>query len=262
MEPKIEIGVLQNENNPEVIVRTGTASELKPPNKIVIIGDIASVKSFIDKRKLVKSEAASAEPGTTLEMCKVDKYSCNLQMIHTDLAIITTDKKAKTIKLEVDPQDAFGVTVTGILEDSEEIKQFCINQNKMFNREELVKLLRFARMQFSNVDVHDTVLKAYQKFNVQAHVQLQQENDTRGNRTNNLQKTVETNLPDSFVLNIPIFKGQQNETFRVDICIDVTDASAKFWFESVELHELTQKRIDEIFAEQLKGCTDFVIINK
>ncbi|HUS00599.1 MAG TPA: hypothetical protein VMY77_02670, partial [Chitinophagaceae bacterium] len=61
---------------------------------------------------------------------------------------------------------------------------------------------------------------------------------------------------------IPIFKGFDPVRFRVEVCLDVTEGSARFWFESVELHEIMIKQVDEIFDEELKSCEGFVIVNK
>lgn len=46
----------------------------------------------------------------------------------------------------------------------------------------------------------------------------------------------------------------------MEICLDVTEGSARFWFESVELHELIQKRLDEIFEEELARMEGLVVI--
>jgi len=126
-----------------------------------------------------------------------------------------------------------------------------------------VKLLRFNRQLFSDPDKHAQVLTAYQTFSAKAYLDLQSEMaDQKGNRSASFTKKVESNIPSDFVMTAPIYKGQPSESFRVEIWLEVTEGGAKFWLESVELAELLTKRRDEIFAEQLKHCEGFVVINK
>lgn len=167
-----------------------------------------------------------------------------------------------TIRLKLDPENAYGTEVTGALEFTKYLDQFHINQPVLHKREELVKLLRFSRQLFRDGDKYEELLKAYQTFDFKAYIEAAESRDTRGNKAGSMSKKVETNLPDSFILSLPIFKGQGNEQFRVDICFDTTDASIKFWFESTELAELIDKRKIEIFTEELLDFQDFVIIRK
>lgn len=48
----------------------------------------------------------------------------------------------------------------------------------------------------------------------------------------------------------------------VEVCLDSAEHSVLFWFESVELNELIDKRVDEIFDAQKSKFSDFVIVNK
>lgn len=238
-----ELNVKIENGTQELEIRTGSALEIKPPQSISISGDINTVANF-----LVKRDEDNGGFGTQ----EVDKTKI----------VVVVNKKERSIKMQLDPENYYGATITGTLELSDELKKFTINEPQTYNREQLVKFIRFNRRFFENPDKHQTVLDSYQSFNVQAHLELTQNSDQRGNKTNLVTKKVTTGLPEDFILFIPIFKGQQKETFRVEICLDVTDGGAKFWFESVELAELIEARQDEIFTEQLKHCTQFVVINQ
>ena len=48
--------------------------------------------------------------------------------------------------------------------------------------------------------------------------------------------------------------------FMIEVCLQVTDGGASFWFESVELAELIQTQTISIINEQLKNCDGLVII--
>jgi hypothetical protein len=226
----------------ELTIFEGKALDPKAPEKIKISGNISAVKEFLTKR--------TAANGIVLQ--KVDK----------NYAIMTVSEDEMYIRLELDPENIYGTEVFGRLEFSKEVAQFSINQAKTFSREELIKLLRFSKILFTDADKHDALLKAYQTFNFTAHIQAAEASDTRGNKTKGFEKTLQTNLPTEFILGLPIFKGQGKEIFRVEICMDSTDASIRFWFESVELHDLIEQRKIEIFMDQLSAFQDFVIIRK
>lgn len=232
-------------NTGEFIFREGPALPQVPPKKIVISGDIKTVSSYLKKR---------AGLG--------DKRNPGLQGVVTERTLVTVDKEKFTILLQLDPENEYGTEVTAKLAFTPELEQFFINKNKLFNREELIKLIRFNKIWFADAEAHDKLLKAYQAFTAEVKANIGKTSDTRGNVDNTYKKTVETNVPDSFVLNIPIFKGMDKRRFRVEIAIDSTDASTKFWFESVELNDIIQIESQAILEKELESCSDYVVIWK
>lgn len=222
-------------------VLEGKILETKPPEKIEIAGDIKSVSSFLSVRKTEGS-------GT--------------QTIDKSKAVVLVDRKALTIELLVDPENHYGASVTGKLEKSDELAPFHINQNKTFSKEELIKLIKFNKIYFDAPTKHSEMLLAFQKISSTVNIRANDSADDRGNKERAFVKEVTTNAPTEFILNIPIFKGFEAVRFRVEVCLDVTEGSARFWFESVELHELTQTTVDVIFNEELRSAEGFVVINK
>lgn len=237
---KTEVNLKEVTGNPVLTILEGKALELKHPEKIKISGDINSISAFLKARP--------------------DGFS--RQNVDKSRAVITVDKDAMTILLELDPEDPFGATVLGTLELSSELKIFHINQSKTFKREELVQLLRFNRLAFDNKEQHEKLLQSYMAFSATANADLTASGDNRGNKGSSYKKGVSTNIPTEFTLLIPVFKGKKPVRFRVEICIDVTDGGARFWFESTELYELIETEKEIIFNEELKHCEGFVIINK
>lgn len=232
-------------NGNELTIREGKALELQPPNKISLSGDIKTVAAFIAKRN-----------------DKLQLETAGYQWINPDRAIVEVDKEKMQIVLMVDPEDRYGPVVTGSLSQAPELEQFCINKNRLFNREELIKLIRFNKIWFADPEAHDTLLKAYQAFSATVNATIGKTSDTRGNVDNAYKKTVETNIPQSFMLNIPIFKGMDKRKFWVDIAIDSTDASTKFWLESIDLNDIIQVESETILKKELEACSDYVVIWK
>lgn len=227
----------------EIVIREGGALPLREPVKINLSGDIKTVSSFVQKRKSAGEMAGS-------------------QQIDEDLAIIEVDKKKKTINLSLNPADPFGTVITAKLEPNPDLEQFGINKTVQFSQKELVQLLKFSRLYFEDFGKHGELLKAYQAFTAKTYTDLAGDQDNRGNKNFAFNKKVETGLPTSFIMKLPIFKGQDPKRFMVEICLDVTDAAASFWFESVELAELTELDGEMILLEELKSCADYVVIWK
>lgn len=239
-EPAVRI---ENFSGKDITIRTGNALPLKEPNKVEIYGDIRSVGAFIKGR----SGALAGHSTQELDKTKV---------------VVYTDYKAMTIELYPDPENPYGAKITGKLEMSDELKTFCINRDKMWKKDEFVKLLKFSRMYFSSPDAHGKLLSAYQSFTADTTGHITDTKDTRGNKDVAFKKTVNTGIPSSFILDIPIFKGEGKKKFSVDICLDVSESSAIFWLESVELHEMMEKEKIELFELAMKDAVQFVVINK
>jgi len=242
--------VIQPQGN-EFTFLEGKALEQKPPVRVLIAGHITTPGDYLKKRFRDKIDSPeSANNGVALQ--KVDLRS----------AVITVDEDKMSITLELDPENPYGGVIIGKLEYTDYLSQFQINEPKMLTREAVVKLLRFSKLLFRDADKYDDLLKAFQAFDFKAYVEASRSEDTRGNRAAAVSKKIETKLPNDFVLALPIFKGQQKEEFRVEICFDTTDATIMFWFESVELANLIEQRKIEIMTDELLPFQDFVIIRK
>lgn len=228
-----------------ITVLEGKALDPVAPKKIAITGDIRTVSAFIAGRNDEKQLATAG-----------------YQWINPDRAIVEVDKDKGTITLFLDPEDAYGPVITAKLEPNPDLEQFFINKNKQFSQRDLVQLLKFTRLYFEDYDKHGSLLKAYQAFSAKTYTDLSGDSDNRGNKNFAFNKKVETGLPATFVMNIPVFKGQEPKRFMVEICLDVTDAAASFWFESVELKELQDIESEKILAAELQSCKDYVILWK
>lgn len=238
---------LKVENGNDITFREGKALELKPPVKIEISGDIKTVSSFIEKRK------GKAMPTQNL----------GLQEINPDRAVVTVDKTALEITLELDPENVYGTEVTAKLELEPELLKFKIETGEKLTQQQLIKLLKYGKRWFADQAAHEALLLAYMKLDVKVTADLKNDaTDGRGNRANSFEKKVTSNIPEDFILSMPIFKGQDYKKFRVEICLDSTDGSTRFWLESVELMELIQLESETILKKELESCSDYVVIWK
>lgn len=236
MNPELKVNVVGD----KLILLTGNALEDKYPEKIEISGNIDSIKNFLSKRYN-------------------GREGFDLQQVDKSKAIVLVDEENFVTVLKLDPQNPFGTVITGKLEFTTEFKQFFINEAKQFTREELIKLFKFNR-RFIESDF-EKLLTSYQKLSLATQGNVGVASDDRGNKSVSFNKVVDSqNIPTDFILNIPVFKGIPAFKFRVEICLDATDASVRFWFESVEAHDIIKKQSKAIIDGVLASCEDFVII--
>lgn len=251
---------------------TGTILPQREQQIIVVEGDINTVGTFLEKRipqtyhqRTIELEKAIVKNDPTFIVNTIESpmnAGLGLQALNFDKAIVYADKEAMTIELELDPENYYGASVKGTLEKAKEIRIFFLNEQKELSREDCIKLFRFNAIHFSKPEQARAIEIAFQKFSAKAFVELNKDEDTRGNSNNHVSKKVETGIPLNFVLEIPIYKGEPKEQIEVNICLDVIGTRAAFWFESVQLVELLEQRKDEIFARQLEHCKEFPIIFK
>lgn len=228
-------------NGNVLTVLEGKALEQKEPLLVSIVGDIHTVANFLKIRK---------------------ENGIGLQTIDLKKAVVFVNKGDLSIKLSLDPENHYGAIVEGQLEESDEIQPFHINKTKTFTKEELVKLFKFSKIYFDDAAKHAEILLAFQKVSSVVNIKSNESSDDRGNKERAFVKDVTINAPTEFILNIPVFKGFASMRFRVEVCLDVTEGSARFWFESVELHELQQRMVSEIFEQELKEAAGFVVVNQ
>lgn len=229
----------------ELTILEGTAAEplpLREPIIINISGDIHSVANFIKNRESGHSSQA------------IDKNK----------AIVTVDKYGRSIKLQLDPENHYGATIIGKLEQSHELGQFNINTSQRYSRKSLLDLLRFNRLFFEDKNQHALVLAGLYKLRIKSETEIQQEKDNQGNKRNLLDvKTVDDGgLVKTFNITLPLFKGFSPQNISVEVCYEVVNGDVSFWLESIGLKEAVDASIDGIFQEELISAEGFVIINK
>lgn len=219
----------------------GQANKPKEPAKLVVSGDFSAVGNFLK----VKREHAN-----------------DLQEIKPENAIVICDYDNLTIRLLTNPNDVDGTEITGKAEYSNELKEFGINQGKFFRREELIKILRYNRRFFPNKEENAKLLSSYQNFTASVKKDISDNSDQRGNVGRTFNKQIKTDIAESFVIEIPIFKGESPVSFPVEICLEDNDSGVRFWFESVELSELLEAKRAELFQRELEYCKGLAIIYK
>lgn len=230
-----------NDDGKVLVIRTGDApnqlDQIKP-NKVHIGGIISAPSEFFNKR-------------ATLH---------NLDKCH-----VIYDKWAGQLTLIVDEQfECDNYKITGKIIDNPDLLPFKINlfENGIFSIKELQKTLKFNRVHFLDKDENAKIVLSLQNFKAKVDKTIEESSDGRGNENNTKVTKLEHELQESFVLNMPIHKGCENYTFRVEIGLQVTSGGVVVWLESRELKELQITSKDAIISRELEQFKGIVCIEQ
>lgn len=232
-EKKINITMDNVGDTATLIIREGSAAKIFEPQRVSLCGTINSPAKYCE--------------------------------IHTDLdkkkAIIKFSYDGLFIVLDCDPSDELAPKINGKMEINSDLNKFCINDDEMFSISELLKLLKMNRIYFAQRDTLAPLVTNLSKFKVKVDTEIQkEESDNRGNKKDSVEVKVTSDIPLAFTLKMPLYKGAEESTFKVDICFDVRDAALELWLESVELAELLKEQAKSAIDDQLKKFDRFVCI--
>lgn len=235
MNDKIEIKV--EGSTKELIIREGQAEIIKEPRIVNIDGTIQGPAEFYTKRK-----------------GEIEPKNCHVLFSYEKLFI----------KLVLDETNHYSGTITGKAITNPDLAKFGINSgSKIWTKNELKQFLKMNRAFFKDVDSNLKIVTNLEKFSATIQAQIDDHKDDRGNAKKSAEVKIDTNLDLNFVLCMPIFIGQPNSTFLVEICFDVRDNGITIWLESPELQETIIKQRELLINKNIEVFkSEFVVIEQ
>lgn len=106
-------------------------------------------------------------------------------------------------------------------------ERFQINTGHSRTTHELADLFKMNRTLFETKDKAMMLVSELRHFKAKVDKEIENMDDNRGNKKILIGQAVESNIPESFRLNIPVFKGQEAWPFEVEIEIDPSDLSCR-----------------------------------
>lgn len=131
--------------------------------------------------------------------------------------------------------------------------EFGINEgSKVWTPEQLGLFLKMNRAFF--VDKNENMLLVSKLMHYEATInqQANQGVDANGSRTNSFSQVVESNLPPSFKIRIPIFKGHPAEDLEIETFAQVNGREVHFVLLSPGANESLEAIRDKAIDEELK----------
>lgn len=216
----------------EVVYRTGTAAKeleqlpIKEPIKTDISGVISTPYDWLEKR---------------------------VNGINQSEANICVNRDAMTITLTVNEADAYrrGV-VKGTVEYSDIYKKLGINDGeKAYVPAKLGQLLRLNRGIFEDKELCMKLVSALKNFTANAKVEIQKQKDPSGSVAEVYRQEVESNLPKSFTVNIPIFKGTAKTPIEIEFDHYISNGDAYLQLVSPGANEMAEDFRDNCLDDVL-----------
>lgn len=230
----------------EVIIReVSTVNELqvKAPLKLKINGTIGSVAEFLSKR--------FDQPD------QVNQKRCH----------IIVDREKITIELVINENDEYTTgTVKGKLDFYPKFIEFGINSGKVWTPQQLGMFLKMNRSFFEDRNENMKLVASLMNFTAMVNNSIERSAKESGDKTDNFSQVVNSNLPASFNLKMPIFKGTPAENIEVETFAQINGREVSFTLLSpgaqTALEEIRDKAVDEQL-EAIKGiCPDIAIIEQ
>lgn len=212
----------------EVIIREGQAPKVidpKAPLNIEIMGTIDAPFRWLKQRiELIDQKAAHVYVNR-------DKMS---------ILLITSETS-----------EYHKAKIGGFLELSEEVKKFGINTGKQWEPQSLSLFLKMNRAFFTDKTKNMSLVSELKNFRAKINSQVEQLKCENGSYTDNYSQVVDSNLPSSFKIRIPLFKGFAPEDVEVETYADIDGRNVTISLLSAGANETIQEYKNKVINEQL-----------
>lgn len=219
-------------------IRTGEALKLKEPKQVVIRGTLETPYEWLRQRK----ENADAK------------------RTH-----ILVNRENGVVILHENETDPYGAIIEGKLEINPIFLKFGINQGNYKTPLEMSEFIKMNRVYFENRQVAMELVTQLRKFKVRVDKQVEQEvNLNKGDKRLALNQAVESNVPETFKVCLPIFKGMPKATFEVETYFNPNDLTCTLVSPEANemIEDIKQTEIVKVVEAIAKECPDIVIINE
>lgn len=213
----------------DITIREGEALPLQEPEKVRIKAQITAPALWLEKRV------------DTIEQKK---------------AFVLVSREGFLISLRIDEASPYFTEINGKLELSDEMKKFAINTGEYIGAFDMADKIKAYRSYFTSQA--DAMKLVGELRNFKAKI------DKRGNARFLRSQIVESNLPKSFKLEIPIFKGQPKKTIEVEV--EINPDNLQCTLVSPEANDTVLQERDNIMNDEIAKikeiAPDMVIIEQ
>ncbi|WP_302373841.1 hypothetical protein [Alistipes timonensis] len=192
-------------------IREGEALPLHEPVKVRIDGVIDTPKRWLDKR-----------------VEGIDQKKSHI--------IVNRDKM--TISLIINETDHYRTEVSGKLEYHPDFLALGINQGGYITPVQMAELIKMNRSLFENRQTAMELVSQLRAFKGRIDKEVEAEfNPNKGDKRLFIAQKVDSNLPPSFNVCVPVFKGQKKQTFAVETYFNPDDLTCTLVSPDANDHE-------------------------
>lgn len=224
----------------EVVIREGSAPKAldpKEPKLINIIGTIDAPLRWLEKR---------------------------IELINQKESDVLVNRDKMRISLTINETNFYQTGIGGTLQESKEMEEFGINSDKKWDPIKLSKFIKMHRAFFTDKSQNMMLVSTLKNFKAKVNQDIERSKEENGSKVDNYSQVVDSNLPKSFKLNIPLFKGFACEEIEVEIYADVDGRDVSLSLVSAGANEAIEEYKNKVIDEQLDAirqiAPDIVII--
>ena len=252
---------MQDEFEKSVCVNIGNYTGEKPVEVIIRKGEAAKAPNPLPTKEPLKTKISGviSTPFDWLEK-RVD----TIDQKHANILV---DRENMSITLTVNEDDDYKKgTVIGKVEFTDIFKKTKINNSTDgWVPDRLGQFLRLNRG-IANVDRNEwsKLVSALKSFKATVQSNIEKTRDSSGSRSDIFQMTVQSELPKSFQVNIPIFRGTPKTVIEVEFDHYVVDGDCVLQLVSPGANEAVEsyrdKCIDDVLDQIRKIAPDIAIM--
>lgn len=199
------------------------------PDNVDICGCITAPFSFLEKRWNADDKQ--------IDHCRTAMY-VNRDHLRMNLICNETDKRERK-------------TIGGVIELSRQFKAFSINGKEDWTPMELGDFFRINRTYFETKEDNMNLVALLKGFSAKVSTDIEKYRDNSGSTTDVYRKVVDSNLPKSFYINIPIFKGTAPEKIEVEIVARVNGRDIYLQLISADAASIEEEVRDKLIDAEL-----------
>jgi hypothetical protein len=228
-----------------LVIREGAAPDILPPQKVSFAGTINTPADY------AAHLAAHQLLDESDSRIVVDEHKGTIEFFHRHSQDDLTEEHVRGMLIE-NP-------------DLAEFKIFLGTGSPALRKPALLgEFLRPRRFLFDDQSEWAAAVAALKKYDAKRSQQVSVDTTQQAkNGSFAVAHTQDNDLPQiSFVLDIPLFRGADKSTFRVEVCGNVTDAGVDVWLESLDLRELLEtarQQALEVECQRLRALGLFIV---
>lgn len=232
--------IIINPSNDEVIIRHGEAPEAIPFREGTSISGTIGVAATH-----LANHSKNLTDGATYDSAEDNPLAFSYLEVNRD---------ARTVIFIEDAGMPWESKYKGQLKLDPKFEKFQINTGNSRTPQELSDLFKMNRTLFETKDKAMTLVSKLRNFTAKIDSALEDLDDRRGNRTMLKKQAVQSNLPESFHLEIPIFKGESPARIEIEIEIDAGDLSCRLV--SPEANDHIEETADSLIDAELSAIME------
>lgn len=224
--------------NIQVVWLEGQAPKQHNPQPVEIEGVLSSVSEFLRQREDTYDIKKSH--------CLVSKTRGTMELVINEQSVVNNYNIKGSIK-------------KGII-----FEKLGINTATGYEPNELSAKLRLMRSIFANKSEHMELVSTLRNLKAKVNQDLEQDNDNRGNVSVKFKQVLNSNIPKSFTLCLPLIEGENPINVEVETILEAKGTDIVCYLESVDAQELLDEAISKLIdeeVEKIKEKTAVIFIN-